>query len=112
MRVLEEYPNINLSVSFAGESAHACGEIAYNLGIKDHLFVFGVDDMKTTIDYIKKGYIDASIVTSFYQYGYNSLYLLYQYKTENKVPVSVNQPVELIVVNKDNADTYMEELEK
>lgn len=112
MRVLEENPEVNLSVSFAGESAHACGEIAHNLGIKDQLFVFEVDDMETTIDYIKKGYIDASIVTSFYQYGYDSLYMLYQYKTENKVPSSVNQPVELLVVNKENADTYMEELMK
>ena len=92
------------------ESKTDAEKLAHNLGIKDQLFVFGVDDMETTIDYIKKGYIDASIVTSFYQYGYDSLYMLYQYKTENKVPSSVNQPVELLVVNKENADTYMEEL--
>lgn len=108
-RVLEEYPEINLSVNFAGESAHACGEIAYDLGIKDQIFVFGVDDMEMTIDYIRKGYIDASIVTSFYQYGYDALYMLYHYKTENIVPKSVNQPVQLLVVNHENVDTYMEE---
>ena len=80
------------------------------MGIKDSLFIFGVDDMDSTIEYIKKGYIDASIVTSFYQYGYNSLYLLYQYKTENKMPEDVNQQVKLLVVNQKNADTYLEEL--
>lgn len=108
--ILNEFPNINLSINFASESADACGEIAHRLGIKDQIFIIGVDDMDSTINYIKEGYVDASIVTSFYQYGYDSLYLLYQYKTENKMPVDVNQPVKLIVVNKENVDTYLEEL--
>ncbi len=109
-RILADHPDINLSVNFAAESAEACGEIAVDLGIKDQLFIFGVDDMETTIDYIKKGYLDASIVTSFYQYGHDSLYLLYNHNVKNEVPAQVNQDVKLVVVNRENADTYMEEL--
>lgn len=110
MDILRAHEEINVSISFAAESADACGEIANTLSIKDRLHIYGVDDMKTTLDYIKKGYIDASIVTSFYEYGYKPVYQIRDYKEDKKSPQQMENEVKLIVVNADNVDTYKDEL--
>lgn len=112
MNVLKNYPQINVSINFAAESADACGEIAHTLNIKNRLHIYGVDDMDSTIDYIKQGWIDASIVTSFYEYGYKTVYQMYEYKKNGTLPSKKNNDIKLIVVNKNNVENYKEELKK
>lgn len=104
-----ENPNINVCINFAAESAEACGETVQALGLQNQVNVYGVDDMETTLKYIESGLIDASVVTSFYQYGYKSVYRMYDYITEGKLP-DVNEKIKLIIVNKDNIDKYKDEL--
>ena len=106
---LNKNPDINVTINFAAESADACGEIVDKLNRKKDIFIFGVDDMDTTISYIKKGIIDASIVTSFFEYGYLPVYQFKEYKETGNLPEQVNHNVSLIVVNKKNVDTYKEE---
>lgn len=110
MTIFREHPEINVTINFAAESAEACGEIAKTLNIKDDIYIFGVDDMETTISYIKEGLIDASIVTSFYEYGYKSVYQIYNYIKTGYIPKPEETKIKLIVVDKQNADTYEEEL--
>lgn len=110
MSVLKKYPQVNVSINFAAESADACGEIAHTLNIKDRLHIYGVDDMDSTINYIKKGWVDASIVTSFYEYGYKTVYQMYEYKKHGILPDKKENDVKLLVVNKDNVNNYKEEL--
>lgn len=110
LNALRTDPDINITINFAAESAEACGEIAEMLKVKDQVHIYGVDDMDTTIDYIRKGFIDASVVTSFYEYGYQTVYQMYDYKVHGKKSDSIDNEVKLIMVNADNADTYKSEL--
>lgn len=112
MRVLRHEPDVNLTINFAAESAEACAEIAHSLDKKQDIKIFGVDDMETTIAYIEEGYIDASIVTSFYEYGYDALYQLYQYQKDGTKPDVIDHDVKLVLVNKDNVHTYKEEVNR
>lgn len=112
MSALRENPKMNVSINFAAESADACGEVANALHIKQQLRIYGVDDMQTTLQYIRKGVVDASIVTSFYEYGYQTVYQLYQNKKNFTKPETIDNEVKLIVVNKDNIDSYKERLKE
>lgn len=112
MRVLRNEPDVNLTISFAAESAEACAEIAHSLDKKQDIKILGVDDMDTTIAYIKEGYIDASIVTSFYEYGYDALYQLYQNHQNGSKPEVIDHDVNLVLVNKENVNTYKDEINR
>ena len=57
---------INVAINFAGESAVSCNEVANQLNVRDSMLIYGVDDMPETIELIKDGQIDGSVVTSFY----------------------------------------------
>ena len=77
-KVFEEHPDIKVAINFAGESAIPCFEASKEHNIKD-ILIYGVDDTKDTIEGISKGQIDGSIVTSFYDYGYKSAKVIYDY---------------------------------
>ena len=109
VRAFREHPDINVSINFAAESAEACGEVVQTLDIRDQVHIYGVDDMDTTLNYIRSGKIDASIVTSFYQYGYKSVYQMYDYVTKGTAAKQDDQ-IKLMIVNKDNVDSYKEDL--
>ena len=105
-----ETHDFNVVINFAGESAAACSEIAEEKGIRDSLLIYGVDDMSDNINLLKQGKLDGIVVTSFYHYGYQSVYLIDQYR-QNKKPLSESvQDITLLMVTKDNVDTYEEEL--
>lgn len=52
------------------------------------------------------------VVTSFYEYGYKTVYQMYAYKKTGKKPTSLNNEVKLLIVNQDNVDTYQSELKE
>lgn len=103
---------INVAINFAGESAIACSEVAEEYHLRDSMLIYGVDDMPNTIKLIKSGAIDGSVVTSFYDYGYLSTIWMYEYLNGKKTITEEINGVDLILVNKENVETYQEELEK
>lgn len=102
--------DINVSINFAGESAISCSEVAIELGQREAMLIYGVDDMPTTIDLIAKGEIDGSIVTSFYNYGYESVMWLFDYIELGTFLNEEVNSVKLVLVNKANVETYKDEL--
>lgn len=108
-RVLES-EKINVAINFAGESAISCSEVANELGMRDDMLIYGVDDMPGTIKYIQDDEIDGSVVTSFYNYGYESAILLYDYLINGKEVNQKVRGVKLILVTSDNVNTYQREL--
>ncbi|OCN04507.1 hypothetical protein A4S06_02525 [Erysipelotrichaceae bacterium MTC7] len=105
-----ETVNINVAINFAGESAVSCGEVAKALQMKDTLRIYGVDDMPQTIQGIKDGLIDGSVVTSFYEYGYKAVQQLYDYQRYGKLPTQEINSIKLLMVNKNNYQSYAKEL--
>ncbi|MDH6366251.1 MULTISPECIES: substrate-binding domain-containing protein [unclassified Breznakia] len=102
--------DVNVAINFAGESAITCGEVAKSLHLKDQILVYGVDDMPQTIEGIQNGIIDGSVVTSFYEYGYQAVHQLYAFQKTGKLPSIGNNSIKLMLVNQDNYQTYKKEL--
>lgn len=109
-KVLDQ--NMNVALNFAGEGASGCVEAMDALGLKKELLIYGVDDMSDTITYIREGKIKGSIVTSFYQYGYDAVYLLYDAYTSNQQSENETIAAKLLMLNQSNLATYQEELSK
>lgn len=101
---------INVAINFAGESAVSCNEVANQLNVRDSMLIYGVDDMPETIELIKDGQIDGSVVTSFYNYGYEATNWLYDYLVNGKELTQAVNSVKLILVTNENVSNYQEEL--
>ena len=101
---------INVAINFAGESAVSCNEVANQLNVRDSMLIHGVDDMPETIELIKDGQIDGSVVTSFYNYGYEAANWLYDHLVEGKELTQTVNSVKLILVTSENVFSYQEEL--
>lgn len=102
--------NINVAINFAGESAVFCNEAAKELKVRDKMLIYGVDDMPDTIKLIKDKQIDGSVVTSFYNYGYEATNWLYNYLIDGKQLFEKINSVKLVLVTDENVSNYQEEL--
>lgn len=102
------YPEINIAINLAAEAAPAAASVATELGIKDRVKIYGVDDIDETLDLIRSGGIDGTVATSFFNYGYQATYWLYQHITEGKVPKNVVNDAGTILITNDNIDEYKE----
>lgn len=104
------YPEINVAINLAAEAGPACAKVVVDKGIRDKVLVYGVDDTEETLDLIKNGDLDGTVVTSFWNYGYQATYWLYQHITEGKNPEQVVNDAGTILVTNDNLETYSETL--
>lgn len=104
------YPEINVAINLAAEAGPACAKVVADKGIRDKVLVYGVDDTEETLDLIKNGDLDGTVVTSFWNYGYQATYWLYQHITEGKNPEQVVNDAGTILVTNDNLETYSETL--
>ena len=104
------YPEINVAISLAAEAGPACANVVKEMNIRDKVSVYGVDDVEETLDLIRNDAMDGTVVTSFFNYGYQATYWLYQNITEGKVPEKLVNDAGTIIVTKDNIDNYIEAL--
>lgn len=112
MQVYLKEMDINVALNFAGENAIGCVDALDVLDIERDMLIYGVDDMEDTIKLIHDKRIEGSIVTSFYQYGYESVHLLYSYIKDGIPPKEVDIAANILLVNSENVDTYLEELKR
>ncbi len=108
--VLKGYPEINVAINLAAEAGPACAKVVQEMNIRDKVSIFAVDDIDETLDLIKKDQIDGTVVTSFWNYGYQAAYWLYQNITEGKKPEKINNDAGTIMVTKDNINNYSDTL--
>lgn len=88
---LVEYPTINVLINFAGESASEASKVVDILYPNNNRpIIYGVDEVATTLEDIKHNKIRGTIVTSFYNYGYDSVKLLKSYIEEGTSIPEVN----------------------
>ena len=107
---LKAYPEINVAINLAAEAGPAAATVAREMGIKDKVLIYAVDDLDETLDLIRSGGIDGTVVTSFFNYGYQAAYWLYQNITEGKKPESTVNDAGTIMVNQSNIDSYKAKL--
>lgn len=109
-QVMETHTDLNVAINFAGESAASCVEAVKHKGRSNQVLIYGVDDMKSTIDLIENEEIEGSIVTSFYDYGYQSVKAIYDYLETGKKPEEIISYPNLLLVTKENIETYEKDL--
>lgn len=97
---------MNVALNFAGEGAAGCIEAMNDENSSKDLLVYGVDDMKDTLAFIKEGKVKGSVVTSFYNYGYEGVKILYDDIVYGKNPESSQIGAKLMLINSDNIASY------
>ena len=108
LNTFNTYPEVNVCINLAAEAASGCVTAADELGITDKLTIVGVDDTEENLDLLREGKILCTSVVSFWNYGYQAAYWLYQNITEGRVPENIVNDAGTMMVTKENVDTYGE----
>ena len=108
LNTFNTYPEVNVCINLAAEAASACVTASDELGITEDLVIVGVDDTDENLALLREGKILCTSVVSFWNYGYQAAYWLYQNITEGRVPEQVKNDGGTMMVTKENVDTYNE----
>jgi ribose transport system substrate-binding protein len=111
-RTFNAYPEINVAINLAAEAGPACAGVVREKDIRAKTLVYAVDDIDETLDLLKKGDIDGTSVTSFWNYGYQATYWLYQNITQGKKPAQVVNDAGTILVTTKNVGSYNDALKQ
>jgi ribose transport system substrate-binding protein len=111
-RTFNAYPEINVAINLAAEAGPACALVVKEKGLRAKTLVYAVDDVDETLQLIRSNDVDGSIVTSFFNYGYQATYWLYQHITQGKKPAQVVNDAGTIIVNRGNVANYNDALKK
>lgn len=106
LNTFNTYPEVNVCINLAAEAASACVTAADELGITEDLIIIGVDDTDENLALLREGKILCTSVVSFWNYGYQAAYWLYQNITEGRVPEQIKNDGGTMMVTKENVDTY------
>jgi ribose transport system substrate-binding protein len=109
-RTFNAYPEINVAINLAAEAGPACATVAVEKGIRSKVLIYAVDDIDETLDLLRKNELDGTIVTSFWNYGYQATYWLYQNITQGKKPAQVINDAGTILVTGKNINNYADAL--
>jgi ribose transport system substrate-binding protein len=109
-RTFNAYPEINVAINFAAEAGPACATVVKEKGLRNKMLVYAVDDVDETLEILRQNEIDGTIVTSFWNYGYQATYWLYQNITQSKKPAQVVNDAGTILVSNQNVNTYADAL--
>lgn len=109
-RVMEEHPDLNIAICFAGESGCVCVDAAVEWGMEDQVLIYGVDNMDQTMEYVRDEKLTGTLVTSFYDYGWRSVEILREYLETGKEPESVE--INLMLVTKENYEDWKKNEQK
>ena len=109
-RVMEEHPDLNIAICFAGESGCVCVDAAVERGMEDQVLIYGVDNMDQTMEYVRDEKLTGTLVTSFYDYGWRSVEILREYLETGKEPESVE--INLMLVTKENYEDWKKNEQK
>ncbi|MEG0911982.1 MAG: substrate-binding domain-containing protein [Oscillospiraceae bacterium] len=108
LNTFNTYPEVNVCVNLAAEAGSACVTAADELGKTEDLVILAVDDTDENLQYVRDGKIKATSVVSFWNYGYQAAYWLYQNITEDRVPAQEINDAGTMMVTLENVDTYGE----
>ena len=106
LNTFNTYPEVNVCMNLAAEAASACVTASDELGITEDLVIVGVDDTDENLALLREGKILCTSVVSFWNYGYQAAYWLYQNITEGRVPEQVVNDGGTMMVTTENVDEY------
>ena len=106
--LLETYPELDAIFGVSAYGAPVSSTVLKEQGRAGEVLVGGFDDLAETITGIKDGSINFCLVQKAYKMGWLSIENLLELRKGNSVPDVIDTG--LIIVTKDNVDSYMEEI--
>ena len=107
--MLAAYPEINIILSFTGEGGASAAQSAAEVG-RD-VCIIGMDDSDLTLTAIKNGTEYASMAQNCYKWGYYSTKMAFLAAVDRLNEMeSTKIDSGVVMITKDNADTYSDEL--
>jgi ribose transport system substrate-binding protein len=114
---IQANPDVDAIIGVNSGSGGAAATAVKELGLEDQIHIVCQDRDDITLEFIKEGVIDSTIVTRTATNTYMGLLLLYQYnnydvpitednQANNVVWLPENVDVGTVVVNKDNVDAF------
>jgi ribose transport system substrate-binding protein len=104
--IFNAYPEIDTVVMCEAAGGASAAKVAKEMNRE--ITILNIDDIDETLDGIRKGEMWATIAQNYVGIGYASVRLLAEKLRGEEVPDFVE--VELILVTKDNVDTYKDDL--
>jgi ribose transport system substrate-binding protein len=107
-KLIENYPTLNGIFGVAAYGAPAAATVVKSRNLQDSIVVGGFDDLSDTVNLIKEGIIDFSIVQKTYKMGWLSIEKLLAI-SENDV-VNKIYDTGVLIITSENVNTYKEDL--
>lgn len=108
-QTLNDHPDINVAINFAGESAAPCYEMMKAAKKNNDYLIYGVENMDETMRLLKENKINGTITTSFYDYGFETVKYLNAYFNAADKPDKEIIPATIQLVTPDNVEEYINE---
>jgi len=103
--MLQANPDLTAFFGTDATSAIAAAKIVDEKGLADKISIVGFDDMAETLDYIRKGIIDATTVQRIYMMGYMGIEILKEINDGNLPAEQIND-TGVVIVTSENVDSY------
>jgi len=104
------HPEIDTVLCVNATCGNSAALVTKELGINDKVRILAIDDIDETIQNVKDGAIWGTMVQNFYKMGYLAGQYGMDYLNNKEVPSITDSGT--IFVNKDNVDTYKDEMTK
>ena len=108
--LLGAYPNLKGVFSVSAEGAPGAAIAIEDAGKEGKIIIGGFDDLPDTIEAIKDGTVQFCLAQMTYKMGWLSVTELLKACEGKKIPTEIDTG--MMVITKDNADTYMEQMQK
>lgn len=108
--LLGAYTNLKGVFSVSAEGAPGAAIAIEDAGKEGKIIIGGFDDLPDTIEAIKDGTVQFCLAQMTYKMGWLSVTELLKACDGKKIPTEIDTG--MMVITKDNADTYMEQMQK
>ncbi|MCX8035802.1 MAG: sugar-binding protein [Candidatus Sumerlaeia bacterium] len=108
--LLQAYPNLKAIFAVSAEGAPGASAVLKERGKAGKILLGGFDDLPDTLAAIKDGTVQFCIAQKTYKMGWLSVEKLLDAIAGKPLPKEIDTGV--LIITKDNVDTYMEEMRK
>jgi len=108
--LLETYPDLKAIFGISAYGAPAAATVVKEQNKAGQIIVAGFDDLQDTLEGIRDGSVNFCLVQKTFSMGWISIEKLLDAVDGKEIPKNIDTGI--LVVNKDNVDTYMDDMKK
>jgi ribose transport system substrate-binding protein len=108
--LLEAHPNLTAIFGLSAEVCPGAAAALEQQGKAGRVVLAGFDDLPNTVAAIRKGVVSFCIAQRTFKMGWLSIGNLMDAVNNKQLPRQIDTGV--VIINKDNVDTYMQDMKK